>query len=276
VLYFVVGALGFWLESRAGNRFEQGWQFYAITFSLFIVFAFPASRFSISSNDADGCGRRVLISRSPPMAELPNHDAALTETCLDSEAIFDGAFLKLKRDTVRLPDGKQATREYVQHPGAVMVIPLFDDGRVLMESQYRYPIGKVMAEFPAGKLDPNEGALACAVRELREETGYTAREYVFLTRIHPIISYSTEFIDLYLARGLTAGERKLDEGEFLETFTATLPDLLEWVRTGQISDVKTIIGTMWLEKVLSGNWPLGALQNPERASAASRHGVTIA
>jgi 8-oxo-dGTP pyrophosphatase MutT (NUDIX family) len=101
---------------------------------------------------------------------------------------------------VRLPDGKQATREYVQHPGAVMVIPLFDDGRVLMESQFRYPIGKVMAEFPAGKLDPNEGALACAVRELREETGYTAREYVFLTRIHPIISYSTEFIDLYLAR----------------------------------------------------------------------------
>ena len=180
----------------------------------------------------------------------------MTETCLESEAIFDGALLKLKRDTVRLPDGKQATREYVQHPGAVMVIPLFDDGRVLMENQYRYPIGKVMAEFPAGKLDPDEGALACAVRELREETGYTALEYVFLTRIHPIISYSTEFIDLYLARGLTAGERKLDDGEFLETFTATLPELLEWVQTGQITDVKTIIGTMWLEKALSGAWPL--------------------
>ncbi|WP_321918507.1 NUDIX hydrolase [Burkholderia cepacia] len=196
------------------------------------------------------------------MAELPNHDAALTETCLESEAIFDGAFLKLKRDIVRLPDGKKATREYVQHPGAVMVIPLFDDGRVLMENQFRYPIGKVMAEFPAGKLDPNEGALACAVRELREETGYTAREYVFLTRIHPIISYSTEFIDLYLARGLTAGERKLDEGEFLETFTATQADLQEWVRTGQISDVKTIIGTMWLDKVLSGTWPLGPVLKP--------------
>ncbi|PXX29484.1 MULTISPECIES: NUDIX domain-containing protein [Burkholderia] len=196
------------------------------------------------------------------MAELPNHDAALTETCLESEAIFDGSFLKLKRDTVRLPDGKKATREYVQHPGAVMVIPLFDDGRVLMESQYRYPIGKVMAEFPAGKLDPDEGALACAVRELREETGYTAREYVFLSRIHPIISYSTEFIDLYLARGLTAGERKLDEGEFLETFTATQADLQEWVRTGQITDVKTIIGTMWLDKVLSGTWPLGPVLTP--------------
>jgi len=131
-----------------------------------------------------------------------------------------------------------------------------------MENQFRYPIGKVMAEFPAGKLDPNEGALACAVRELREETGYTAREYVFLTRIHPIISYSTEFIDLYLARGLTAGERKLDEGEFLETFTATQADLQEWVRTGQISDVKTIIGTMWLDKVLSGTWPLGPVLTP--------------
>ncbi len=101
-----------------------------------------------------------------------------------------------------------------------MVIPLFDDGRVLLESQYRYPIGKVMVEYPAGKLDPNEGALACAKRELQEETGYTAREYVYLTRIHPIISYSTEFIDIYLARGLTAGESKLDEGEFLELFTA--------------------------------------------------------
>lgn len=194
------------------------------------------------------------------MAELPNHDAALTETCVESKTIHAGSFLTLKRDTVRLPDGKHATREYVQHPGAVMVIPLFDDGRVLMESQYRYPIGKVMTEYPAGKLDPNEGALACAKRELREETGYTAREYVYLTRIHPIISYSTEFIDIFLARGLTAGERKLDDGEFLETFTVDLSQAMEWVRTGKISDVKTIIGTFWLEKALSGTWPLGEVQ----------------
>jgi ADP-ribose pyrophosphatase len=188
------------------------------------------------------------------MAELPDHDAALTETCLESKTIHQGPFLTLKCDTVRLPDGKQATREYVQHPGAVMVIPLFDDGRVLLESQYRYPMGKVMVEYPAGKLDPNEGALACAKRELQEETGYTAREYVYLTRIHPIISYSTEFIDIYLARGLAAGERKLDDGEFLELFTASVTDMLEWVRTGKVTDVKTIIGTFWLEKVLSGTW----------------------
>jgi ADP-ribose pyrophosphatase len=140
------------------------------------------------------------------------------------------------------------------------VIPLFDDGRVLMESQYRYAMGKVMYEYPAGKLDPNEDSLTCAKRELLEETGYTAREYVYLTRVHPIISYSTEFIDIFVARGLTAGERKLDEGEFLEIFTAKLDDVSEWVRTGQISDVKTIIGTFWLEKMLSGAWETNAPQ----------------
>jgi ADP-ribose pyrophosphatase len=192
------------------------------------------------------------------MADLPDHDAALKETCITSDVAYQGPFMTVKFDTVRLPDGKQATREYVQHPGAVMVIPLFDDGRVLMESQYRYAMGKVMYEYPAGKLDPNEDPLDCAKRELLEETGYTAREYIYLTRVHPIISYSTEFIDIYVARGLTAGERKLDDGEFLETFIAKLSDVSEWVRTGQLSDVKTIIGTFWLEKLLSGAWPENA------------------
>jgi ADP-ribose pyrophosphatase len=139
-----------------------------------------------------------------------------------------------------------------------MILPLFDDGRVLLERQYRYPIGKVLVEFPAGKLDPNEDELTCAKRELQEETGYTAREWFFLTRIHPVISYSTEFIDLYLARGLTAGERKLDDGEFLETFVADEAQLVDWVKSGRISDVKTIIGVFWLEKLLSGAWQPGA------------------
>ncbi|WP_027795458.1 NUDIX domain-containing protein [Paraburkholderia acidipaludis] len=194
------------------------------------------------------------------MAEHQKHEPALAETCVESTTLYSGNFLTLKRDTVALPDGKHATREFVVHPGAVMVIPLFDDGRVLMERQYRYPLSRVMTEFPAGKLDPQEGALACAKRELQEETGYTAREYIYLTQIHPVISYSTEFIDIYLARGLTAGEAKLDEGEFLETFTATVPELLEWVRNGKITDVKTIIGTFWLEKALSGTWPLGKIE----------------
>jgi ADP-ribose pyrophosphatase len=204
------------------------------------------------------------------MAERPEHPephhsqddshkhAALTETRVSSKQVYKGPFMTVNLDVVRLPDGKEATREYVVHAGAVMIIPLLDDGRVLMERQYRYATGKVMIEYPAGKLDPNEDELTCAKRELEEETGYTAREFIYLTRIHPIISYSTEFIDIYLARGLTAGEPKLDEGEFIETFTATVPELSEWIRSGEVSDVKTIIGTFWLEKFLSGAWSIPA------------------
>ncbi|WP_338860008.1 NUDIX hydrolase [Mycetohabitans rhizoxinica] len=188
------------------------------------------------------------------MTRIPSDDVHLVETRLDGQTLYDGHFLTLKRDTVRLPDGKTATREFVEHPGAVMVLPLLDDGRVLMERQYRYPVGRVMVEFPAGKLDPQEGALACAQRELREETGYRANEFVYLTRIHPVISYSTEFIDLYLARGLTEGERALDDGEFLETIVVEPAILHEWIRRGEVSDVKTIIGAFWLEKILSGVW----------------------
>ncbi|MDO3520422.1 NUDIX domain-containing protein [Ralstonia pseudosolanacearum] len=184
-------------------------------------------------------------------------DAGLRETQLASALVHQGKFLTLKQDVVRLPDGRNASREYLIHPGAVMMIPLFDDGTVLMERQFRYPVGKVMIEFPAGKLDPREGALACGKRELREETGYVAQRWDFLTRIHPVISYSTEFIDLYLARDLQPGESALDEGEFLETFSAPAGQLIDWVRTGRISDVKTIIGVFWLEKILSDTWTPG-------------------
>jgi len=184
-------------------------------------------------------------------------DAGLIETQTSSETLHSGNFLTLKRDGGRLPDGNSATREYLAHPGAVMIIPLLDDGRVLMERQYRYPIAQVMIEFPAGKLDPDEGALACGARELREETGYTAREFIFVTRIHPVISYSTELIDIYLARGLTEGTPELDDGEFLETFKVDVRTLLDWVRSGKVSDVKTIIGVFWLEKLLSGSWQPG-------------------
>jgi ADP-ribose pyrophosphatase len=187
-------------------------------------------------------------------------DKGLIEARISSETLHTGNFLTLKRDQVRLPDGKSATREYVAHSGAVMIIPLFDDERVLLERQYRYPIEQVMIEFPAGKLDSGEGALACGVRELREETGYSASEFIFITRIHPVISYSTEFIDIYLARGLTEGRPQLDEGEFLETFKVDLRTLLDWVRSGKVSDVKTMIGAFWLEKFLSGSWQPGPVQ----------------
>lgn len=184
-------------------------------------------------------------------------DAGLRETQVASALLHQGKFLTLKQDIVRLPDGRNASREYLIHPGAVMMIPLFDDGTVLMERQFRYPVGKVMIEFPAGKLDPREGALACGKRELREETGYVAQRWDFLTRIHPVISYSTEFIDLYLARDLQPGASALDEGEFLETFIAPAGQLIDWVRNGTISDVKTIVGVFWLEKILSGTWTPG-------------------
>ncbi len=191
-------------------------------------------------------------------------DLALRETCVASATLHQGKFLTLRQDIVRLPDGKHAGREYVLHPGAVMMIPLFDDGTVLMERQFRYPVGEVMLEFPAGKLDPEEGALRCGERELREETGYSARRWDYLTRIHPVISYSTEFIDIFLARDLAAGEAELDDGEFLETFIVPAGQVLDWVRAGRITDVKTIIGAFWLEKVISGAWQPGeqALPGP--------------
>jgi len=189
-------------------------------------------------------------------------DDHLRETPVASATIHRGKFLTLKQDIVRLPDGKQTGREYVLHPGAVMMIPLFDDGTVLMERQFRYPVGEVMLEFPAGKLDPEEGALVCGKRELLEETGYTATRWDYLTRIHPVISYSTEFIDLFLARDLTAGESKLDDGEFLETFVTPVGQVIDWVRQGRITDVKTIIGAFWLEKIVSGIWQPGEQAEP--------------
>jgi ADP-ribose pyrophosphatase len=181
-------------------------------------------------------------------------DLHLKETQVDTELAYDGHFLKVQRDTVRLPDGKISTREYIKHPGAVVILPVFDDGSILVERQFRYPLDRVFIEFPAGKIDPNEDPLDCAKRELQEETGYTAADWKFVTTIHNAIAYSNEHLDIFLARGLTAGASKLDDGEFLETFKASIPDMLAWVREGKITDVKTVIGIFWLEKILAGQW----------------------
>jgi ADP-ribose pyrophosphatase len=181
----------------------------------------------------------------------------LEETRIDGELAYDGKFLKVSRDRIRLPDGSESEREYIRHPGAVVILPLFEDGSVLLERQFRYPLGRVFIEYPAGKIDPGEDPLACAQRELQEETGYTASRWDFLCTIHNAIAYSDEHLDLYLARGLTAGQARLDEGEFLETFRASVPEMLAMIRSGQVTDVKTVIGTFWLEKILDGSWSPG-------------------
>ncbi len=181
-------------------------------------------------------------------------DSHLAEVTLKSERVFDGVFLHANRDTVRLPDGKEAEREYILHPGAVMMIPLLDDGQVVMERQWRHPLARAFIEFPAGKIDAGEPPLETCARELREETGYSAGRVTLLATINNAISYSNEHIDIYLAEGLTAGERKLDDGEFLDVFTVPATQVLDWVRDGAITDVKTIIGAFWLEKILSGTW----------------------
>jgi ADP-ribose pyrophosphatase len=178
----------------------------------------------------------------------------LIEKKIDGGLVYDGHFLKVQRDTISLPDGKVTAREYIRHPGAVVILPLLDDGTVLMERQFRYPLDRVFIEFPAGKIDAGEDPLACAKRELLEETGYTASDWHFVCTIHNAIAYSDEHLEIYLARGLVAGPNQLDEGEFLETFTATVPQLLDWVKSGEITDVKTVIGSFWLEKFSSGSW----------------------
>ena len=191
---------------------------------------------------------------TPPSA-LPE-DAHLTETRVASQELLRGHFLHAMRDTVRLPDGKEATREYVIHPGAVMVVAELPDGRLVLERQFRYPVQSVMVEFPAGKLDPGEDSLACAQRELLEETGYTARQWARAGVLHPVISYSTEFIDIWFARELTAGQRQLDAGEFLDVFSASADELLQWCRDGRITDAKTLTGMLWLQNLRAGAWTL--------------------
>ncbi len=183
-------------------------------------------------------------------------DAHLREEFVESQQVYRGRFLDVRRDEVRLPDGSTVHREYIVHPGAVMIVPILDDGRLIVERQYRYPVARVMLEFPAGKLEVGEPALECAMRELAEETGYRATEWARAGILHNAIAYSTEGIEVWFARGLSLGERALDVGEFVDVDTTTLEALEDAAHEGSLTDVKTLVGMLWLRHWREGRWSM--------------------
>jgi len=190
------------------------------------------------------------------MTAKPRPDAHLREAPVHSEKVYKGHFLDVRRDRVQLPDGSLAHREYIVHPGAVMVVPLLDDGRLVVERQWRHPMDRVMLEFPAGKIDAGEAPFACAVRELAEETGYRAAEWARAGILHNAIAYSNEGIEVWFARGLIAGERRLDAGEFLDVTAMTTEELDLLAHQGELTDAKTLIGLLWLQNWRAGRWSL--------------------
>jgi ADP-ribose pyrophosphatase len=178
------------------------------------------------------------------------------EKCVSASEVYRGNFLDLRRDVVRLHDGQQVTREYVVHPGAVMVVPMLADGQLVLERQYRYPLRQLTIEFPAGKVDVGETGFDCAVRELAEETGYRAREWAHAGVLHNAAAYSTEGIEIWFARDLQPGPAAPDVGEHIEVFTASARDLADWVRDGTVTDAKTMVGLLWLQQWHNGAWGL--------------------
>ncbi len=182
-------------------------------------------------------------------------EAHLVETQIEGSQVFSGRLLDVRFDRVRLPDGQESTREYVVHQGAVVVIPLLDSGELIFERQYRYPLRQTLLELPAGKIDPGEDIHTTAKRELLEETGHSASEWRHLGVMHPCVGYSSERIEIFLARGLKRESgQQLDHGEFLDMFNLSPDDAMNAVRSGEITDAKTIAALFWLEKVLRSGW----------------------
>ena len=190
-------------------------------------------------------------------------DAHLIERATGERTLLHRGWLELRRDAVALPDGTAATREYLQHSGAVAVVPVLDDGSLVLVRQYRYPVQKVLLEFPAGKLEPGEDTLRCGMRELQEETGYVAREWACGGEIHNAAAYSTESIWIWFARGLVAGPARPDSGEFVETVTMSVAALEALCDAGELPDVKTQIGLHWLQR-----WQAGKMSLPWQTGAS--------
>jgi ADP-ribose pyrophosphatase len=192
------------------------------------------------------------------VSDEPQAKDDFTEHELAATTVYRGRLLQVREDTVRLPNGQRASREYVVHPGAAVILPLFEDGSVLLERQFRYPLRRHFYELPAGKLDSGEAPLVTAKRELREETGYEAEHWHHLCTLHPCVGYSDESIDLFLARGLSFHGHSRDVDEFLETLVVPLDKALAWVGQGRITEVKTILGLLWADRLGRGE-PAGPL-----------------
>ena len=172
----------------------------------------------------------------------------LSEHFISGGIVYDGDLLKVHRDVVRLPDGAEGAREYIRHPGAVMIMAFVDPQTIILERQYRYPKHRHFIELPAGKLEPGEPHLDTAKRELLEETGYVAAEWRRLGVMHTAIAYTDEAIELFLARGLTHHGRKLDAGEFLENVIVDFKAAIQMIRDGRITDAKSVTGLLWVDK----------------------------